>query len=145
MSKWVDLIKSPIPRLEINRWQLLSKIDFSYLFVLNIDKMFRHSSVTCVLVAKGKKSESATFLFLLKKIKKLGCFKRYLPSNIAVRKRVNLSDLIVHDDDFADFSVTREKVSKISFRDAWGKSTQKYLNFNWRWIRFWILHFFKYM
>ena len=70
-----------------------------YLFILNINKVFRDGPVARHLVCEGQEAESSTFLLLL----------------------------IVHDDDLTDLAELWKKVAEICLRDAWRKTAQKYL------------------
>ena len=71
----------------------------AYLFILNHDKVICDSSFPSNFVFKWQETKASTFFLLL----------------------------IVHYDNFTDFTVVWEETAQIRFCDGWWKTTQKYL------------------
>ena len=71
----------------------------AYLFILNHDKVICDSSFPSNFIFKWQETKASTFFLLL----------------------------IVHYDNFTDFTIVWEETAQIRFCDGWWKTTQKYL------------------
>ena len=78
---------------------LLADFILAYLFILNHDKVICDSSFPSNFIFKWQETKASTFFLLL----------------------------IVHYDNFTDFTVVWEETAQIRFCDGWWKTTQKYL------------------
>ena len=71
----------------------------NYLFVLNIDKVFRHRPFARALIHEREEAEPPAFLLLL----------------------------VVHDDDLNHLAILPKEGAEIGLSDGCGKSTEEYL------------------
>ena len=71
----------------------------AYLFILNHDKVICDGSFPCNFIFKWQETKASTFFLLL----------------------------IVHYDNFTDFTIVCKETAQICFCDGWWKTTQKYL------------------
>ena len=78
---------------------LWAKSILAYLFILNHDKVICDSSFPSNFIFKWQETKASTFFLLL----------------------------IVHYDNFTDFTVVWEETAQIRFCDGWWKTAQKYL------------------